>query len=489
MESLPIAINHLLNVLDTLTICYFFVGNGVYTLLMLGSLASVLLHNRRLAYQGLEALSESVTTPPVTVIIPAFNEEAVITETVRSALNCKYPGLHVLVVDDGSDDQTVTRLVHAFKLVRLDLIYRSILPTQDVKAFYISKSFPALTVLQKAHGGKPDALNAGINFCRTPYFCNADSDTVLEPDALLRLMRPILQSPRETVVSAGIVRVLNGCSIKNGIMRSAHLPRRWVERFQVVEYLRTFLFGRTGWDLMGGTLIVSGALAIYQKQTILDVGGFTGETVTEDMEIIVRLHRWAQQNHRKIQMAFTTDPVCWTQCPATFRMLARQRRRWQLGLCQTLWKNSEMLFSPRYGMAGLFSFPFYLYIEALGAVVEPVGYLSVPVAFLLHLAIPALYIPLVILSLVYATFLSTGAVLLEELTYHRYARLKELGVLLLTALLENFGYRQLVLLFRLQGMGLFLSGFKRWERIIHSEPLTLDEPVLPQALPIGPADR
>ncbi|MGH9455422.1 MAG: glycosyltransferase family 2 protein, partial [Terriglobia bacterium] len=233
MASFTIAINHLLDILNSLTICYFFAGNGAYTLLMLGSLASVLVYNRRLAYQGLGDLSESVTTPPVTVIIPACNEEAVIAETVRCVMNCRYPGLQVLVVDDGSTDQTINRLTKAFKLVRFDLIYRSILQTEPVRAFYVSESFPALTVIQKQHGGKPDALNAGINFCRTPYFCSTDADTILEADALLRLMRPILQSPVETVASAGIIRVLNGSSIENGKIARAHLPSRWIERFQV----------------------------------------------------------------------------------------------------------------------------------------------------------------------------------------------------------------------------------------------------------------
>ncbi|MGH9430780.1 MAG: glycosyltransferase family 2 protein [Terriglobia bacterium] len=485
MASFTIALNHLLNVLNSLMIGYFFLGNGAYTLLMLGSLAAVLVYNRRLAYQGLGDLSESITTPPVTVIIPAYNEEAVIAETVRSVMNCRYPGMQVLIVDDGSTDQTINRLIQAFKLVQLDLIYRSILPTQPVRAFYVSEVFPALTLIQKDHGGKPDALNAGINFCRTPYFCSMDADTIVEPEALLRLMRPILQSPAETVASGAIVRVLNGCSVKNGKIERAHLPSRWVERFQVVEYLRSFLFGRTGWDLLGGTVIVSGALAIFQKQIVLDAGGFSGETVTEDMELIVRLHRWARQNQRKIHMAFTTDPVCWTECPSTFRALARQRRRWQLGLCQTLWRNSEMLFSPSYGAVGMMSFPFYLYIEALGAVVESAGYLSVPVALALHLAIPALYIPLVILSLVYASFLSTGAVLLEELTYRRYPRLKELGILLLAAMLENFGYRQVVLFFRLQGTARFLGGFNDWERVTHALPLGKSPADLPAAAESG----
>jgi cellulose synthase/poly-beta-1,6-N-acetylglucosamine synthase-like glycosyltransferase len=473
MASFTLAVSHLLNIVNDLTISYFFIGNGAYTLLMFGSLIVVLLYNRRLPYHGLKDLNESVTTPPVTVIIPAYNESAVIVDTVRSAMNCEYPGLQVLVIDDGSTDHTVDRLVDAFKLVRLDLIYRATLPTTPVTAFYASDDFRALTVIQKEHGGKPDALNTGINFCRTPYLCSMDADTILEPDALLRLMRLVLQSPVETVASAAIVRVLNGCSVRNGKVESAHLPSRWVERFQVVEYLRTFLYGRTGWDLLGGTVIISGALAIFQRQTVIEAGGFSSQTVTEDMELIVRLYHWARQNRRKIRMAFTTDPVCWTEGPSTFGMLARQRRRWQLGLCQTLWRNSEMLFNPAYGAVGMMSFPFYLFVEALGAIVEFAGYLSVPVAFLFHLAIPGLYVSLIILSLAYASFLSTGAVLLEELTYRRYPKLRELGILLLAAMLENFGYRQVVLWFRLQGTFRFLCGFTQWESVTHS--LAADE--------------
>jgi cellulose synthase/poly-beta-1,6-N-acetylglucosamine synthase-like glycosyltransferase len=485
MASFTLFINHLLNILDGLTICYFFLGNGAYTCLMIGSLVSVLLNNRRVAYQGLDALNKSIAIPPVTIIIPAYNEEAVITGAVKSALRCTYPGMQVLVVEDGSTDGTMGRLREAFNLQPLDLIYRPLLRTQPVETVYVSKDFPALTVLQKNHGGKPDALNAGINFCRTPYFSSTDADTILEPDALLRLMHPILCSAVQTVACAGIVRVLNGSTVKDGSIVRTGLPSRWLERFQVVEYLRTFLFGRTGWDLLGGTLVVSGALAVFQKQAVIEAGGFSSETVTEDMEIIVRLQRLSRESKQQIHVAFITDPVCWTECPSTFQMLARQRRRWHLGLCQTLWRNSEMLFSPRYGVLGLLSFPFYLYVEALGALVEWAGYVSVPVAFLLHLAIPAIYIPLVILSLAYAAFLSTGAVLLEELTYRRYPGLRDFGILLLTALLENFGYRQLVLFFRLQGMGRFLIGFKHWEPVSHSSSPGQDTPGLADTL----ADR
>ncbi|HEV2176034.1 MAG TPA: glycosyltransferase [Terriglobia bacterium] len=460
-------ISDALTVFNFLLASYFVVGNGVYTLLMLMSLVSVWLHNRRLAYEGLEEMKASTVTPPVTLIMPAHDEQNVIVESVRSALRTDYPGLQVFVVDDGSNDQTLERLIAAFNLVTVDLIYRPRTPTRGVRAFYQNPASPNLLVISKANGGKPDALNAGLNVCRTPYFCSLDADCLLEPDALLRLMRPILRSPSNTVASGGVVRILNGCEVKDDRVVQVRLPRSSLERFQVVEYLRSFLFGRTGWDLLGGTLIVSGAFALFHRETVLEAGGFSTDTVTEDMELVVRLHRWAAGHGRKIAMSFTSDPVCWSQCPSTLKMLARQRRRWQLGLCQTLWKNRFMLLNERYGAIGLLSFPFHVYVEGLGAVVELLGYCVIVLAILFRVALPNLLIPFVVVGLAWATFLSVGAVVLEELTHRRYPRLRDLETLLWYALLENFGYRQLILWYRFQGVARFLAGIRKWEKVIH----------------------
>jgi cellulose synthase/poly-beta-1,6-N-acetylglucosamine synthase-like glycosyltransferase len=458
---------HAMNMFNVVIVSYFFLANGTYTLLMLMSLGSVWLHNRRLSYQGLDELRESAVTPPVTIIVPAWNEQAVIVDSVRSILRTDYPSLEVIVVDDGSTDGTLNRLIMAFRLIKMDLIYRPRLGTKPIRGFYLNPRIPNLLVVSKENGGKPDALNVGINVCRTPYFCTLDADCLLERDALLRLMRPIVRSPINTVASGGIVRILNGCEVQDGKVVKVKLPKTGIERFQVVEYLRSFLFGRTGWDLLGGTLIVSGAFAVFHRETVIETGGFQHETVTEDMDLIVQIHRWAIHHKRKIKMKFTSDPVCWTECPSTMRMLARQRRRWQLGLCQTLWKSSEMLFNSKFGIAGLFSFPFHLYVEGLGAVVEFLGYFMVPLALVFRMVPVTLFILFVFLSVVYGAFLSVGAVLLEELTYRRYPSFRDLMTLLWYALLENIGYRQLVLFFRVQGVFRFLTGFQRWERVVH----------------------
>ncbi len=456
-----------MNMFNVVIVAYFFVANGVYTLLMGLSLVWVWLHNRRLTYQGLEMLRESVVTPPSTIIVPAWNEQEIIVDSVRSVLKTEYPSLEVTVVDDGSTDATLERLITAFRLVKMDLIYRPRLPTHPIRGFYINPRIPNLLVISKENGGKPDALNAGINMCRTPYFCTLDADCILERDALLRLMQPIVRSPMNTVASGGIVRILNGCEVKDGQVVKIGLPETRLERFQVVEYLRSFLFGRTGWDLVDGTLIVSGAFAVFHRESVIEAGGFGQDTVTEDMDLIVQLRRWAVAHKRKIKMSFTTDPVCWTECPSSFGNLARQRRRWQMGLCQTLWKHSEMLFNRNYGTAGMLSFPFHLYVEGLGSAVEFLGYFMVPLALFFGMVPPTLWILFVMVGLAYGGFLSVGAVLLEELTYRRYPSFRDLVVLLFFAFLENIGFRQVVLYFRFQGVLRFLTGFREWEKVAH----------------------
>jgi len=281
-------------------------------------------------------------------------------------------------------------------------------------------------------------------------------------------MAPIFESNVQTAVSSGIVRILNGCRAKDGRIVRLGLPAGRLERFQVVEYLRTFLCGRMGWNLLGGTLVVSGAFAIFHRASVIAAGGFCADTVTEDMDMVMQLHHWAAETGRKIRMSFTSEPVCWTECPSTFANLARQRRRWQLGLCQTLWKHSELFLRKQYGVVGCLSLPFHAFVEGGGAVVEVLGYLMVPIAFLLGLVPPMVLVAFATLSFVYGCFLNVGAVLLEELNYRRYPRFRDLLTLLVYAALENVGYRQLVLCFRIGGIFKFLAGSRRWEKVAHA---------------------
>jgi cellulose synthase/poly-beta-1,6-N-acetylglucosamine synthase-like glycosyltransferase len=456
------------NVFNDLIVLYFILGNGIYTGLMFISIGSVYLHQRKVGHAGLDAIRTSAATPPVTIIVPAFNEEDSILLTIESLMALDYPEKEVIVVDDGSTDETLQRLIERYGLRQMDLIYRPRLKASVPHAFFHNPDFPMLTVVAKPHGGKPDSLNVAVDVARSPYFCTVDADCIIERDALLRLMAPVIRSPINTVVSAGIVRVLNGCRVKGNEVVGIALPSGTLERFQVVEYLRSFLFGRPGWSMLGATFIAAGALCVFHRESAIDAGGFSSDTVTEDVDIVASIHRDKRTRKQKYRMVFSTDPVCWTLAPHTVGMLARQRRRWQLGLLQTLMKHDYMLFNPRYGTLGMLSMPFHTFIEGFGCVVEALGYVLVPISFMLGMTPLWLFLMFIFLAISYGALLSIGGVMLEEITYRRYPRMRDLVRLLLYAAIENVGYRQMIVLFRVQAFFKYLLGTRGWETVRHT---------------------
>ena len=324
MSPLQSLLRHGIAAFDLVALSYFFLGNGVYTFLMLLSLRATWVHMRQMAYQGLDSLRRSPLTPPVTIIIPAWNEQGVILNTVASALQTDYPNFQVIVVDDGSPTRP-RRVCSALPPDGNREMLHPGIPTAPVRAFYSSPRAPQPSGGQQGSRGQAGRPQCGNQPLLVTVFLQSRRRFLLERDALLRLMDPIVNSAVPTVVSGGIVRIVNGCDTRDGRVLRVGLPKTWLERFQVVEYLRSFLFGRTGWHLLGGTLIVSGAFAIFHRTTVIEAGGFCHDTVTEDMDLIVQLHQWAAENNREIRMSFTSDPVCWTECPSTLAMLAHQR--------------------------------------------------------------------------------------------------------------------------------------------------------------------
>ena len=454
---------------DIVFIAYVIAANLGYTTLMVLSLYSVSLHAKYAARKPHSDLADSPVTPPVAIIIAAYNEESTIVQTVLSLLRLNYQEKEVIVVDDGSSDGTLDRLIDRFRLKRMDLIYREELKTGPPAAFYHNPIFPELIVVAIDHDGKSRALNAGINIARSPYFCTVDADCFIENDALLRLMAPVLQSKESVVMSTGIVRIANGCTLRNGRLEKINLPSSWLEMCQIVEYIRTFLFGRPGWNTLNATFIASGAFCVLHKATVIAAGGFRDDTVTEDIDIIAAMRRHLVQAKQKFRIVFTSDPICWTEAPRTIDMLARQRRRWQLGMTQTLWANRDMIFNPRYGATGMLSMPFHLFIEVIGCVVEALGTILIPVS-LIFLGTPLwIFLLFLVLSIGYGTLLSMGSVVLEEFTLRRYPRLKHVMILMLYSVIENIGYRQIVTFFRAYGVLQSFRGRRHnhWEVVEH----------------------
>jgi cellulose synthase/poly-beta-1,6-N-acetylglucosamine synthase-like glycosyltransferase len=458
---------HFFDYANTVILLYFLAANAVYTILMVISLYTVSLHSKFAARVGYGELADSPVTPPVALIIPAFNEQDAAVATVASLLDLNYPEKEIIVVDDGSTDDTAMRLIEHFQLQRMDLVFREAVPCKKPFAFYHNPEVPELLLISKENGGKADALNVGISMARSPYFCTVDADSIIERDALLRLMAPIVHSNVNTVVSGGVVRIANGCRLEGGQIRDIRLPKTWLERCQVVEYIRTFLFGRPGWNFLNATFICSGAFCLLQKESVVLAGGFTTDTVTEDIDMIATLHRYLKDKGWKYRMIFTTDPVCWTEAPKDISTLAKQRRRWQLGLMQTVMKHNRMIGDPRFGLMGMFSMPFHAYIEAAGCVVEAAGTVLLPFSFLVGAMPFGLFLLLMFLAVGYGTLLSMGSVLLAEATVRRYPSYRDVLTLILFSLVENFGYRQMVTFFRAQGVLQYVMGKRKWELVSH----------------------
>jgi cellulose synthase/poly-beta-1,6-N-acetylglucosamine synthase-like glycosyltransferase len=389
--------------------------------------------------------------PAISLLVPAYNEEATIAASLRSMLQLAYPDFEIVVINDGSRDGTLKVLVEQFDLVLFPEAVNPRLPTQPVRGVWRSRSHPNLRVVDKENGGKADSLNAGINVARHPLFCGVDADSLLARDSLRRVVRPFLRDPR-MVASGGTVRVANGCEVQAGLLTRVGLPRNPWALFQVVEYLRAFLFGRLGWSEIGGMLIISGAFGLFRTDVVVEAGGYRPKTIGEDMELVVRLHRMLRERGVDYRIEFVPDPVCWTEVPEDRRTLANQRIRWQRGLSESLAGHWRLMFSRNGGTPGWLAFPFMVLFEWLGPIVELGGYIFMAVAFASGLVSWQAFAVFLFLAIGLGILLSASGLLLEEIAFHVYPKRRHLLLLAVVVVLENFGYRQLNSWWRLVGL-------------------------------------
>lgn len=409
----------------------------------------------------LDTAFETSHYKPMTLICPAYNEEAGVVPSVNSLISLRYPEFQVVVVNDGSKDATLAKLIEAFRLRPSHRVLRQLLPTKDVRGIYESVYVPNLVVVDKANGGKADALNCGVNLARYPLVCCMDGDSLLENDSLLRIARPFMDRPN-LAASGGVIRPLNGCRVTTMGIRGIHLPDSWLARFQIVEYLRAFLFGRMGLASLDTMFIVSGAFGVFRKDLIVAAGGFETATIGEDFELVVRMHRHLREHQQPYHITLVPDPVCWTEVPEEVKVLGRQRNRWQRGLLETLWKHRRMWFNPKYGRVGLFSMPYFIFFEALAPLIEVTGY----IVFVGSLWSGSINNTFALLFLYVALLLgvlnSVVSVVLQEISGHRYQGFKAWSLLLFTAVIENFGYRQMTVWWRLRGTIDWFRGKEGW---------------------------
>jgi cellulose synthase/poly-beta-1,6-N-acetylglucosamine synthase-like glycosyltransferase len=451
----------LLEVLGVVSIAYFAGLNLLYLIFTGIAWRSVARQLRRRSYDAVEDIFASPLTPGISVLLPAFNEESGVVESVRSLLRLRYPTHEVVVVNDGSTDATLDRLTEAFDLMPVRHHLRDAIDTQPVIATYASRRHPELLVIDKANGGKADALNAGINAAQHPYVCAVDADALIEEEALLRVAQPIIDDPT-VVATGGMVRIVNGCEVDHGSVSRIGLPKSRLATLQVVEYFRAFLVGRMAWSELGALLIISGAFGVFQRSAVEAAGGYWTDTVGEDAELVVRLHRHLRERDEPYKIQFVAEPVCWTECPEDVRALGRQRRRWQRGLAQALWRHRTMVGNPRYGVFGVFAMPYFLVFELIGPALELFAYVLLPLSAAAGLLSLSYLVAFLIVAVVVGMLLSVSALALEEFSFRRHPSHREVARLLGYAIIDNFGYRQLNDVWRAMGLVDLLRRNSSW---------------------------
>jgi len=442
----------------------FFVLNAVFiitsliftTYLVLTIFSAITLRKylRKNSYVDYNSIVASPLAPSLSVIAPAFNESETIIDNIRTLLSLYYNNYEVVVINDGSKDDSLEKIIAVYELEKVNYYFDYRLPCKRIRGVYKSKnrSFKKLTVIDKSNGGKADSLNAGLNVCRNDLVVSIDADSIMEPDALLKLVKPFMEAKEKRVIGAGgVIRIANSCEIKDGHIQKINLPKKFLPRAQVMEYTRAFLMGRMAWSELDGLLLISGALGMFDREIVIKSGGYSINTVGEDMELVVRIRRYMAENGLDYDVVYIPDPLCWTEVPSSVKVLARQRSRWTRGTMETLIKHRKLFFNRQYGKLGLLGYPYWLAFEYLAPIVEFLG-----ICWFVYLVITSsLNWPffLLLFGFVYffAVSLSIWAVLFEEITFHKYEKRRDVMRLVGIAFLEPLFYHPIVMLMTIKG--------------------------------------
>jgi cellulose synthase/poly-beta-1,6-N-acetylglucosamine synthase-like glycosyltransferase len=446
---------------DTAVLVYF----GLLNLCYLTLLVAAVVEMRRTRNEAV-GISDHIVVgsrlaPTISILAPAYNEEATIAASVQSLLTLDYPNLEVVVIADGCKDDTIGVLEREFALVEVYRAYAPRVPTKGVVALYRSLRHANLVVVNKLNGGKADALNVGLNLASGELVCAIDADTLIERGALVRLMRPMLIDP-DVVATGGTIRPVNAVATRHGSVVDVNVPRTWLAGIQVVEYLRAFLLGRLGLNRLGGNLIISGAFGLFRREPMIAAGGWLHDTVGEDMELVVRLRRLGYERGTAHDVVFVPDPTAWTEVPESVGVLGRQRDRWHRGLTDTLWRHRHLIGNPRYGAMGLVVFPYFVVVELLAPIVEALGLVMLIASLAVGLVDRTFAILFFALAVGIGLVLSVATLLLDQASFLRYKKPGDLAWLLWWAVVENVGYRQLTVYWRLRGLVNYMRGRSDW---------------------------
>ena len=416
---------------------------GSYLLLGIASALALRKYLRKNSYVNYNSLVLSPLSPKITIIAPAFNESKTIIDNVRTLLSLYYNNFEVIIVNDGSTDNTFEKIREAYDLVRVNYFFDYRIPCEKIRGVYKSKdpSYNRLTVLDKNNGGKADALNAGINISRSNLVVTIDADSIIEADSILKLVKPFLEEKEKKVIgTGGVIRIVNSCDVERGHIREINLPEQFLPRLQVLDYTRAFLLGRMAWSQLDGLMLISGAMGMFDRETVIKAGGYSIKTVGEDMELVLRMRRYMAEHDSKYEVTYIPDPLCWTEVPSDLKSMRKQRTRWTRGLVESLWTHRKMLFNMNYGRLGMLGYPYWLLFEWASPLIAFSGILyTVFLAVTGSLNLP-FFLLLFLFVYTFAVSLTTWAILFEEITFHKYRRKRDVMRLIGTAMLEPFFY-------------------------------------------------
>lgn len=420
----------------------FYVFIGIYAI---GETKKYLHKN---GFTDYRVLASSTHAPSISIIAPAYNEGATIIENVRSLLSIYYTNLELIIVNDGSKDDTLEKMIKVYQLEKIDFFVTYQIATKDVRGVYKSKNpvFKKLVVIDKVNGGKADALNVGINVSSNDYIVCIDVDCILEQDAILKMVKPFMEETNgvKVIASGGVIRVANSCHIDHGKLVKVKLPKQYLPRMQSLEYIRAFILGRMAWARLNGLLLISGAFGAFDKEIVIKCNGYNPNTVGEDMELVVRMRRFMEEKKLPYSVNYIPDPLCWTEVPSDYLILGRQRNRWTRGTIETLSFHKKMFFNPKYHILGLLSYPYWFFFEMLAPVIEFIGFIAFIFMAFAGVIDWQTFFAFLVFIISFGYLYSSFAIYMEVITYNQYKKKSEILRLLLTALTEPFIFHPFV---------------------------------------------
>ncbi len=410
-----------------------------------------------------DAILSSPFAPTISIIAPAYNESLTIVENIRALLSLYYPNFEIIIVNDGSKDDTLNKTINAYELEKVPYVVDYKIKCKEILDIYKSKkkALNNLTILNKINGGKADALNAGINIAKSQYFIAIDVDSIIDPYALQKLVLPFLtETDKRVIATGGVIRIANSCKIKDGQLIEINVPDDFLPRCQVIEYNRAFLLGRLAWSRLDGLLLISGALGLFDKEIAIACGGYYPETVGEDMEIVVRMRKYMAVRKEKYKVVYIPEPLCWTEAPSDLKILGRQRNRWTRGTIDTLFLHKYLFFNPKFGIMGMLSFPYWVFFEWLAPIIETAGILYFILIALFGYPNWSFFSVTLFFVYIFSVSFSTYAILFDHLIFHRYTKRSMIFKLLITSWIEPFFYHPMVTYWALRG---------NWDYFIHKK--------------------